>query len=91
MSKQEQLAEHQQAAAAFPSDLTDAKWARLEPMIQAASRGDRVRPMRPASMPQSCAGFPTIDWSSPPNPHFGDHHSQRQVGLPAVSDGPRFT
>ena len=39
----EQRADHQQSGSGFPSDLTDAEWARLEPLIPAASPGGRPR------------------------------------------------
>ncbi len=34
---------HKQSGAGFPSDLTDAQWARLEPLIPAAKTGGRPR------------------------------------------------
>jgi transposase len=43
MWTQEQRADHEQSGAGFPSDLTDAEWARLEPLIPAASPGGRPR------------------------------------------------
>src|SRR3990170_312856 len=43
MWTQAQRAVHEQSGAGFPSDLTDAEWARLEPLIPAASPGGRPR------------------------------------------------
>jgi transposase len=43
MWTQEQRADHEQSGEGFPSDLTDAEWARLEPLIPAASPGGRPR------------------------------------------------
>jgi transposase len=43
MWTQGQRAVHEQSGVGFPSDLTDAEWARLEPLIPAASPGGRPR------------------------------------------------
>jgi transposase len=43
MWTQAQRAVHEQSGTGFPSDLTDAEWARLEPLIPAASPGGRPR------------------------------------------------
>ena len=43
MWSKEQRARHGQSGASFPSNLTDAEWERLEPLIPAATPGGRPR------------------------------------------------